>query len=73
MNTQQDFINNGFSVIDHEKTENKLLQFLKEHYPRTIVGNELKIEELKAILGIPFDEKVSGYGLNFVGEEYSPC
>lgn len=67
MNTQQDFINNGFSVIDHEKTENKLLQFLKENYPRTIVGNELKIEELKAILGIPFDEKVSGYGLNFVG------
>lgn len=67
MNTQQDFINNGFSVIDHEKTENKLLQFLKEHYPHTIVGNELKIPELKAILGIPFDEKVSGYGLNFVG------
>lgn len=67
MNTKQDFINQGFSVIDSEKTENKLLQFLKEHYPQTIVGNELKIDELKAILGIPVDEKVSGYGLNFVG------
>lgn len=67
MSIQQDFINQGFSVIDTEKTENKLLQFLKEHYPQTIVGNELKIDELKAILGIPVDEKVSGYGLNFVG------
>lgn len=67
MSKQQDFIKAGFSVIQNENTENKLLQFLKEHYPQTIVGNELKINELKAILGIPFDEKVSGYGLNFVG------
>lgn len=67
MNNKTYFQQQGFSVIDHEKTENKLLQFLKEHYPHTIVGDELKIDELKAILGIPFDEKVSGYGLNFVG------
>lgn len=67
MNNKTYFQQQGFSVIDSENTENKLLQFLKEHYPQTIVGEELKIEELKAILGIPFDEKTNGYGLNFVG------
>lgn len=67
MNNKTYFQQQGFSVIDSENTENKLLQFLKEHYPHTIVGEELKIEELKAILGIPFDEKTNGYGLNFVG------
>lgn len=67
MNNKTYFQQQGFSVIDTENTENKLLQFLKEHYPQTIVGEELKIDELKAILSIPVDEKVSGYGLNFVG------
>lgn len=67
MNNKTYFQQQGFSVIDSENTENKLLQFLKEYYPQTIVGEELKIEELKAILGIPFDEKTNGYGLNFVG------
>lgn len=67
MNNKTYFQQQGFSVIGSENTENKLLQFLKEHYPQTIVGEELKIEELKAILGIPFDEKTNGYGLNFVG------
>lgn len=61
------FSNEGFSVIDTENTENKLLNFLKENYPNLIQDNELKLDELKAVLGLPIDEKVNGYGLNFVG------
>ncbi|MEY4927294.1 MAG: hypothetical protein RI894_1730, partial [Bacteroidota bacterium] len=61
------FSNAGFSVIDPENSENKLLTFLKENYPAVIRDNELKLNELKAVLGLPIDEKVNGYGLNFVG------
>ncbi len=68
MNNKTHFQQQGFSVIDSENTENKLLQFLKEHYPQTIRDNEVKIDELKNILGLPFDEKVNGYGLSFVGK-----
>jgi adenine-specific DNA-methyltransferase len=62
-----DFIQSGFSVVNTENNENKLLQFLKQNYPNLIRDNELKLDELKAVLGLPVDEKVNGYGLNFVG------
>ena len=57
----------GFSVMDTEETENKLLSFLKENYPSIIKDNEINLTELKAIAGFPIDEKVNGYGINFVG------
>jgi adenine-specific DNA-methyltransferase len=44
-----------------------LLQFLKTNYPSIIKDNEINISELKAISGLPVDEKTNGYGLNFVG------
>jgi len=66
MNQKEVFINAGFSVIDEQK-ENRLLQFLRENYPQTICDNEVKLDELKAVLGLPIDEKVNGYGLNFIG------
>jgi hypothetical protein len=64
---KQEFINAGFSVVDGQNNENKLLKFLKENYPSVIKDNEIILQELKAILGLPVDEKVNGYGLNFVG------
>ena len=67
MNSKQDFVDAGFYVIGEENSENKLLKFLKENYPSVIKDNEINIQELKAILGLPVDEKVNGYGLNFVG------
>ncbi|MEI6753952.1 MAG: site-specific DNA-methyltransferase [Paludibacter sp.] len=66
-----DFINAGYAVIDPENNENKLINFLKENYPSVISDNELKLDELKAILGLPVDEKVNGYGLNFVGRNFA--
>lgn len=65
--TKQDFIKAGFSVVEAKNNENKLLKFLKENYPSVIKDNEINLQELKAILGLPIDEKVNGYGLNFVG------
>ncbi|MEI8086118.1 MAG: site-specific DNA-methyltransferase [Paludibacter sp.] len=67
MTQNEEFTNAGYAVIDTETSENKLLNFLKENYPTVIRDNELKLDELKAILGLPVDEKVNGYGLNFVG------
>ena len=67
MTRKEDFINTGFSVVETEKNENRLLEFLKENYPQTIRDNEIKWDELKTVLGLPVDEKVNGYGLNFVG------
>jgi len=66
-----DFINAGYAVIDPENNENKLINFLKENYPSVISDNELKLDELKAILGLPVDEKVNGYGLNFIGRNFA--
>lgn len=68
---EQEFINAGFSVVGTENNENKLLSFLKEHYPSIIRDTEINIEELKAVLGLPIDEKVNGYGLNFVGRNFA--
>lgn len=68
---EQDFIKTGFTVVGTENNENKLLSFLKENYPGVIRDNEINIEELKAVLGLPIDEKVNGYGLNFVGRNFA--
>ncbi len=68
---KEEFINAGFTVIDTENNENKLLLFLKENYPSVIKDNEIDLQELKAIAGLPIDEKVNGYGLNFVGRNFA--
>ncbi|MDD3743335.1 MAG: site-specific DNA-methyltransferase [Lentimicrobiaceae bacterium] len=67
----EDFIKAGFTVIGTEASENKLLSFLKENYPNVIRDTEINLEELKAVLGLPIDEKVNGYGLNFVGRNFA--
>lgn len=69
--TEQDFIKEGFTVVGSENNENKLLHFLKENYPSIIKDNEIDLNELKAIAGLPVDEKVNGYGLNFVGRNFA--
>ena len=68
---KEDFMQAGFTVIGTENNENKLLHFLKEHYPSVIKDNEIDLNELKAIAGLPIDEKVNGYGLNFVGRNFA--
>ncbi len=68
---EQDFIKAGFTVVGLENNENKLLSFLKENYPNVIRDTEINLEELKTVLGLPIDEKVNGYGLNFVGRNFA--
>lgn len=68
---EQEFINAGFTVVGTENSENKLLSFLKENYPNIIRDTEINLEELKTVLGLPIDEKVNGYGLNFVGRNFA--
>ncbi len=68
---KQDFIKAGFTVVGEETKENKLIAFLKEHYPSVIKDNEINLQELKAVAGLPVDEKVNGYGLNFVGRNFA--
>ena len=68
---KEDFMQVGFTVVGTENNENKLLHFLKEHYPSVIKDNEIDLNELKAIAGLPIDEKVNGYGLNFVGRNFA--
>lgn len=68
---EQDFIKAGFTVVATENNENKLLSFLKENYPNVIRDTEINLEELKTVLGLPIDEKVNGYGLNFVGRSFA--
>lgn len=68
MKTRIDYFKEeGFSVVGDTETPNKLIEFIKENYPQIIRDNEVKLDELKAILGLPFDEKLNGYGLNFIG------
>lgn len=66
-----EFINAGYTVVGTEDNENKLLSFLKENYPNVIRDTEINLEELKTVLGLPIDEKVNGYGLNFVGRNFA--
>lgn len=68
---KEEFINAGYTVVGTDDNENKLLSFLKENYPNVIRDTEINIEELKAVLGLPIDEKVNGYGLNFVGRNFA--
>ena len=68
---EQDFIKAGFTVVGTENNENKLLRFLKENYPNVIRDTEINLEELKTVLGLPIDEKINGYGLNFVGRNFA--
>ncbi|MEZ4844098.1 MAG: site-specific DNA-methyltransferase [Bacteroidia bacterium] len=68
---EQDFIKAGFTVVGSENNENKLLSFLIENYPNVIRDTEINLEELKTVLGLPIDEKVNGYGLNFVGRNFA--
>lgn len=68
---RQEFIQAGYTVVGTENTENKLLRFLKENYPSVIKDNEINLADLKAALGLPIDEKVNGYGLNFVGRNFA--
>lgn len=65
------FLEEGYSVVDTDSGVNKLLAFLKEHYPSIIKDNEIDLNELKAVAGLPIDEKVNGYGLNFVGRNFA--
>ena len=67
MARKEEFIQDGFTVVSEENNDTKLLNFLKENYPTIIRDNEININELKALTGLPVGEKVNGYGLNFVG------
>lgn len=71
MDNKDKFIEAGFSLYESNDTENKLLAFLKEHYPGVIKDNEIDLKELKAVAGLPVADKVIGYGLNFVGRNYA--
>ncbi|AIN94632.1 site-specific DNA-methyltransferase [Treponema putidum] len=68
---KEDFIQAGFTVVGTDNNENKLLRFLKENYPSIIKDNEIDLNELKAIACLPIDERVNGYGLNFVGRNFA--
>ncbi|UTC90600.1 site-specific DNA-methyltransferase [Treponema denticola] len=68
---KEEFIQEGFTVVATDNNENKLLRFLKENYPSIIKDNEIDINELKTIAGLPIDEKVNGYGLSFVGRNFA--
>jgi adenine-specific DNA-methyltransferase len=68
---KEEFVKAGFSVVEKIDNESSLLNFLKVNYPNVIRDNEVNIEELKTILGLPVDEKVNGYGLNFVGRNFA--
>lgn len=68
---EQEFMQAGYTVVGTEDNKNKLLNFLKDHYPSVIKDNEIDLNELKAIAGLPIDEKVNGYGLNFVGRNFA--
>jgi len=69
--SEQEFLQAGYTVVGTENNENKLLSFLKENYPNVIRDTEINLEELKTVLGLPVDEKVNGYGLNFVGRNFA--
>lgn len=68
---KQDFLDAGFAVIDGGHANHPLLDYLKEHYPMVIRDNELDLMQLKTLLGLPIDDKVNGYGLNFIGRNFA--
>jgi len=64
---KEEYIKAGFSVVETEDGKNSLREFITKNHPQIIRDNEIKLDELKTALGLPVDEKVNGYGLNFVG------
>ena len=68
---KKDFINQGYTVLDTEANENKLLNFIKENYPSVIKDDEIDVNELRMIAGLPINDKVNGYGLNFIGRNFA--
>lgn len=68
---EQEIMQAGYTVVGTENNENRLLAFLKENFPSVIRDKEIDLNELKAIAGLPIDEKVNGYGLNFVGRNFA--
>lgn len=69
--SKEEFSKAGYTVVGADNIENKLINFLKEHYPSVLKDNEIDLNELKAIAGLPIDEKVNGYGLNFIGRNFA--
>ena len=45
---EQDFIKAGYTVVGSEDNENKLLNFLKEHFPSVIKGNEITKSKIES-------------------------
>jgi len=58
-------------LLEQKTTKTNYWGFLKEHFPSVIKDNEIDLNELKAIVGLPIDEKVNGYGLNFIGRNFA--
>lgn len=68
MRTQKDiFREEGFTIEENKKESNPLLEYIRKHHPDIIRDNEIDLQALKSILGLPVDSKVNGYGLNFIG------
>lgn len=81
---EQDFIKAGFTVVGTENNELPQFNSLKE-LQDFIRNNNLDDEEtlenhsnplikkiiVQTLLGLPIDEKVNGYGLNFVGRNFA--
>src|SRR5690554_1033790 len=68
---EQDLIKAGLTVVGPESNQNKLWRSLQESSPNVIRGTGINLAELKTVLGLPIDEKVNGYGLNFVGRNFA--
>lgn len=68
---KQDFTEAGFDIIDKPLQDYMLLNFLNQYYPNVIKDNEVNLQELHSILGLPIDDKVNGYGLNFIGRNFA--
>jgi len=72
MNKKDIFTSAGFQTQDSQTCQsqnpgNPGLEFIRKNFPQVIRDNEIKLDELKAVLGLPIDEKINGYGLNFIG------
>ncbi|MDR3177499.1 MAG: site-specific DNA-methyltransferase [Campylobacteraceae bacterium] len=66
---KEEFEKAGFNIMENKTEENTLVNFLKQNYPSVIKDGEIKLDELKNVIGLPFDEKLNGYGLNFIGRQ----
>ena len=48
-----------------------IIKFSKRKLSKCHYDNEINLNELKSIAGLPIDDKVNGYGLNFVGRNFA--